>query len=469
MSPSDDPASLHLDQPSSGGDPDGSTDAERYPTLTAHGRRMLDFLRGHPHAPFYRNQSGNRLTAAEVQQVRAFEREVEAAAVGWRPGEPPPWLGDFVERCFAEVPFYRRYGAPPRDFHDVPAITRADLGDVAAFVPDGVPTERLINFRTSGTTGHPLLLASLPTVAAGYLAFYKRALRRFGIELSHGRGQVGVVLVGFQRTCFTYVSVTPTMDESGLAKINLHPDDWRHPDDRARYLDALAAEVYTGDPLSFAELAGLPLATAPRAMISTSMALPPALRARLEERFGCPVLDLYSLNEAGPVAVFDPAEDGHVLLQHRMYVEILDDEGRPVPAGEPGEVTLTGGFNPCLPLLRYRTGDQAALRVVPGREPVLVGLEGRPPVRFRTDGGEWLNNIEVTHALRRFSLAQWTLHQAADGALRFRFRGPAAEAGPIGDVLRALFGAGQAMEVDADAFEDGKVVQYTSDLPEAHP
>lgn len=461
-------AALHLDRLVS---EDGEvTDADRYPTLSEHGRRMLDFLVQHPHAPIYRNQSGNRLTADEVEQVRAFEREVESAEVGWRLGEPPAWLDAFVERCFADTPFYRRYGTRPRDFADLPTISRADLGrDVAAFVPDGVPTERLINFRTSGTTGHPLLLASLPPVAAGYQAFYKRALRRFGIRLTHRRGQVGVVLAGFQRVCFTYVSVTPTMDESGLAKINLHPADWRDPADRARYLDALGAELYTGDPLAFAALAELPLATRPRALVSTSMALQPELRARLEARFGCPVLDLYSLNEAGPVAIHDPAEGGHVLLQHRLYVEILDEAGRPVPPGGRGEVTLTGGFNPCLPLLRYRTGDQASLRVVAGREPVLEGLEGRPPVRFRTAGGEWLNNIEVTHALRPFALAQWTLHQSADGALRFRFRGDAAGADAIGRVLRGMFGAGQRIDLARDGFEEGKVIQYTSDLPEAQP
>ncbi len=142
------------------------------------------------------------------------------------------------------MPFYRRYGSRPRRFADIPTISRAELSrDIAQFVPDSAPIDRLINFRTSGTTGHPLLLASHPVVAARYLAFHKRALRRFGIELRYGCGQVGVVLVGCQRKCFTYVSVTPTMGESGLAKINLHPAAWRDPDDRPKYLDALAPEV----------------------------------------------------------------------------------------------------------------------------------------------------------------------------------------------------------------------------------
>ena len=244
------------------------TDAERYPTLTEDGRRMLEFLREHPHAPIFRNESGNRLTVEDIEKVRAFEREALAAEVGWRPDKPPGWLEEFVERCFAEVPFYRRYGSRPARFADIPTISRADLSrDIAQFVPDPIATNRLINFRTSGTTGHTLLLASHPVVAACYLAFHKRALRRFGIELKAGRGQVGVVLAGYQRKCFTYVSVTPTMNESGLAKINLHPADWRDPGDRIKYLDALAPEVYTGDPISLAELTKLPLQTKPRALL----------------------------------------------------------------------------------------------------------------------------------------------------------------------------------------------------------
>lgn len=445
------------------------TDADRYPTLTEAGRRMIEFLREHPHAPIYRNESGNRLTAADVERVRAFAREVAEARVGWVPGSLPDWLPEFVERCYVEVPFYRRHGSPPARLAEVPTTSRADLSrDIAQFVPDTALVERLINFRTSGTSGHPLLLASDPVVAASYLAFHQRAFRRFGIELRHQSGQVGVVLVGFQRKCFTYVSVTPTMGESGLAKINLHPADWRAPGDAVKYLDALAPEVYTGDPISLAELATLPLQTRPRALLSTSMALLPGMRQRLVERFGCPVLDIYSMNEAGPVAVADDQVGGHVLLQHRLFVEILDANGQAVPPGERGEVTLTGGFNFCLPLLRYRTGDFAALRFM-GEEPVLVGLEGRPPVRFRTMRGEWLNNIEVTHTLQRFALPRFTLHQGADGALQFNAVALGASKADVRAALLDLFGPGQPLALDeVQAFGD-KVVQYTSDLAGSEP
>ncbi len=441
-------------------------DSERYPTLSEQGQRMLDFMREHPAAPAFRNGSGNKLLAAEVDELRNYEREVLDARIGWHHGEPPPWVAPFVARSFANVPYCRAMGSPPLHFHDLTPVSRADLAaDIAAFVPDDVPLERMINFRTTGTTGHPLLIASHPLVAGRYLAFHKRALQRFGVVPVHGSGQVGVILLGYQRKCFTYVSVTPSMGESGLAKINLHPADWRNPADRARYLDAMAPEIISGDPISFSEYLTLPLTTRPRALISVSMLLLPGLRERLEQRFACPVLDIYSLNEVGPVAVYDAAAGGHVLLQHRLYVEILDPAGQPVAPGQRGEVVFTGGFNFCLPLLRYRSGDFASLRL--GEDgPVIVGLSGRSPVRFFANGG-WINNVDITHALHALPIPHFGLHQEADGTVTLRLAPRAMYlAAAARHALAPLFGA-QLVNVDVLTAED-KTLQYSSDLPGAY-
>jgi phenylacetate-CoA ligase len=437
-------------------------DEERCPGLSPHGRALLEFMREHPHAPLYRNRSGHRLQPHEVAAVRAAQQQVLHADIDWQPEQPPAWVTSLIEYCYTQVPFYRRYGAPPARFTDLPTSTRADLArEVAYLVPDDVPIERLICYRTSGTSGHPLMIASHPLVAAQYLAYHKRALRRFGVQLRYGRGQVGVVLIGCQASCFTYVSVTPTMDESGLAKLNLHPNDWREREDRRQYLEALQPELITGDPLSLGELLEVDPHVRPAALISTSMTLLPGLRDCLQRRFECPVLDVYSMNEAGPLAVFDARSGGHALLQPRMYVEILGPSGQPVQPGERGEVTLTGGFNFCLPLLRYRTGDHAVL-ARRGADLVLLQLEGRPPVSYRTGTGEWINNVEITHALRPLPLTQFRVHQDRQGSIVVQYSGAGVTASQVHTALTQLLGSDTPLRVERCVSFVDKVVQYTS-------
>jgi phenylacetate-CoA ligase len=440
---------------------------DRHPNLSEHGRSILAALREHPNAPIYRNQSGHRLRPEEIVTVQQWEDEAISARIDWQPNTPPSWVQSFVERNLTDVPFYRRYGTVPREFTHLPTLTREDLArDMPYLVPDHIDLQRLINFRTSGTSGHPLLLASHPLVAAQYLGYHKRALQRFGVRLKHGRGQVGVMLLGLQSICFTYVSVTPTMDDSGLAKINLHPNDWRHLNDRAKYLEAMQPEVIAGDPISFAELLGIDPQLRPAALLSTSMTLLPQLRHQLQTRFGCPVLDIYSMNEAGPIAVFDPQAGGHVLLQHHMYVEVLDDDDLPAAPGDRGEVTLTGGFNFCLPLLRYRTGDHAAL-VRREDDLLLIDLEGRPPVRFRKGNGEWINNIEVTHALRPLPIIQFGVHQDATGTVIVSYMASSVSHSEIERALRTVFGAETSLDVRQVPRFERKIIQYTSSLPGA--
>jgi phenylacetate-CoA ligase len=100
---------------------------------------------------------------------------------------------------------------------------------------------------------------------------------------------------------------------------------------------------------------------------------------------------------------------------------------------------------------------------------VLVGLEGRPPVRFRSAAGDWLNNIEVTHVLQRFAIPQFTLHQDGNGSLLLRLSGAGIPAAAIHRGMIELFGADQPLAVEFDARFDDKVVQYTSDLAGAQP
>lgn len=452
---------------------------DRFPLITESGARLLHRLEEHAHAPRFTHPGVDRLTPEGLERARKFAEELQTTPA-WNHGEVPPWLVEFVARCYREVPIYRRRGPPPRalsggaaaveGFFDLPTIDRADLNrEPWSFVPDSQPLDNLIIYNTSGATGHPLAILTHPDTLALYVPLLEAALAARGVALDAGPDRVAIALVCFQKKTYTYAAISAVLDQAGFVKMNLSPDEWRDPADRAKFLDDLNPGVYTGDPISFVELANLPLATRPGALLSTAMALADGTRRQIESRFDCPVIDVYSMNESGPIAVALPHSRTPApmrLLQPRLYVEILNPDGTSCPPGARGEITLSGGFNPFLPLLRYRTGDHAALEFHDGR-PLLAGLEGRPPVVFRAADDRPINNLDVSNALRPFAIAQFQLHQFADGSLRLRLRGAAADEGAILAALLSLFGRGQRLAIEELAAND-KVVQYTSDLTTTH-
>ena len=96
---------------------------------------------------------------------------------------------------------------------------------------------------------------------------------------------------------------------------------------------------------------------------------------------------------------------------------------------------------------------------------LLRDLSGRAPVRYQTCSGAWLNNIDITHALKPYALAQWTLLQRRDKALELAIQPyRSSEANAIEKDLRALFGQNQALTIGPLAPNLDKVVQYRSEL-----
>jgi phenylacetate-CoA ligase len=90
-----------------------------------------------------------------------------------------------------------------------------------------------------------------------------------------------------------------------------------------------------------------------------------ALRDQIESLLPLKALDIYGLSEViGPGVAAECVEAQHGLHvnEDHFIVETLDPAtGDPVADGEPGELTFTTPTKQALPLLRYRTGDIAAL------------------------------------------------------------------------------------------------------------
>lgn len=92
---------------------------------------------------------------------------------------------------------------------------------------------------------------------------------------------------------------------------------------------------------------------------TVSEMLPPDVRALAQEVFGVPVVDLYSTQEIGNVALQCPDHPRFHAQAETVLVEVLGDDGRPCGPGQVGRVVLTALHNFATPLLRYDVGDLA--------------------------------------------------------------------------------------------------------------
>ncbi|KAF0243988.1 MAG: Coenzyme [Planctomycetota bacterium] len=424
----------------------------RNPLITAAAAKTLHRIKEHPHAPRFNGALGDRLVRADLA---ALDRLREGLASGRRArtgNSPAPEVIALLAAAIPRVERFRR--TVPRghdlakDWASVATTSREDLAfSIHELIPDDADFARLIVHPTSGTTGHAVFVPHHPVAGSAYLPLFEVALASHGVRLAPGAADVGTVQVHAQSFTLTYATVHAAWGNSGYAKVNLKEADWPKPESRSRWLEAMAPLTMTGNPSAYAELLDLAPKFSPKAFFSTAFALAPALAKKLSARYRAPVIDWYSSIETGPIAYTCPRGEFHV-LPHDLHVEVVDAKGLPLPAGKFGEICVSGGRNPFLPMLRYRTGDRARLETkrCPCGDPMprLLDLEGRAAVRLRAADGSPVASVDVSRALRDFAIAQHALLQRAGGAVELDLRplpGWSLDTGRVERAVRGVFGA----------------------------
>lgn len=425
------------------------TDAERWPTLDADGAARLHRWRAHPDAPHWVHATGDRLTAAQLPRVR----------------RPLPTDGWLVEHLAIARRLDRYRGLTGLvALADFPTSCRDDLvARLADFVPRDAPFERLVHGSSSGSTGAALQIPDdVEEVARGFHLLVALAAGA-GVTWEPDGERLALVNVVHQRQAFTYVSIVSAFAQRAMARVNLHADAWPAGASRARFLADADPQAISGNPASLAELLAPDLRGSlhPLALFSGAMALSAPLRARLEDAFACPVFDVYGLHETRPIAV--RTDNGPFrVLDRRVLVEVLDAAGQPVPAGQMGEIVVTAGENPFLPLVRYRTGDVGRLVALPDGGVGIADLEGRENTVFVAADGSAVPCVDLTQQLQTHGALGWSVVQAADGTVAARIAGGDADA--VVASLTALLGRAVAVErVERPAeLGEGKPRRYRS-------
>ncbi len=87
--------------------------------------------------------------------------------------------------------------------------------------------------------------------------------------------------------------------------------------------------------------------------------LPDDAREVIRRAWGVPVVDAYTAEEVGYIALQCPEREHYHVQSENLVVEVLGDDGTACRAGEIGKVVLTTLHNFAMPLVRYDIGDYA--------------------------------------------------------------------------------------------------------------
>ncbi|MCG7495347.1 AMP-binding protein [Vibrio sp. Of7-15] len=138
----------------------------------------------------------------------------------------------------------------------------------------------------------------------------------------------------------------------------------------------------------------------------TSERLYPYQRELIQQVFNAPVANGYGGRDAGFIAHECPDGSMHLSAED-IVVEIIDDNGKPLPDGEQGEIVVTHLATSDFPFVRYKTGDIGAISTSPcscGRGlPILEKIEGRSTDFVVAADGTKMHGLALIYVIRELS------------------------------------------------------------------
>jgi phenylacetate-CoA ligase len=248
------------------------------------------------------------------------------------------------------------------DYCKVPLLLKKDIQDnLAALTSKRYRTEELVPNRTGGSTGMPLHYFH---DKERILSMEAAAIRHFRWA-GHDIGEKIAVIWGSRRD----------LSRSGEIKSKL----WNFLLERALILDSSSMseetlDRFVKDLLRFKPKTIQAYAKSiyffaqyckergiegihPQSIVTSAEMLLEPERRLVEEVFQCKVFDFYGSREVSVIASECEEHSGLHVNADALYVEFVDDAGRPVAPGQQGNIVITDLFNYGMPFLRYKIED----------------------------------------------------------------------------------------------------------------
>jgi phenylacetate-CoA ligase len=322
-------------------------------------------------------------------------------------------LDVLIRHAHDTVPYYRERWAGIYDsatplseetFARFPVLTRGALLEHFATLKSAAPPAghgKPAEVRSSGSSGRPVRVLKTPLNELLWQGVMLRehlwhgrdlgarfAVIRRNVQAGEVRGLGGVI--GSLTNAGVGV-LLPVATEIGrqLAWLEEQQPDYllTYPSNVAE-LARLALERGTGLPKL-------------REIMTMGEVVSPELRALCRTAWNVPVVDAYSAEEVGYLALQCPDCEHYHVQAETAIVEILNTRGKPCAPGETGLVIVTPLHGFAMPLVRYAVGDYAtAGKPCPcGRGlPVLERVMGRTRNTLVLESGERYWPFFGTHA-----------------------------------------------------------------------
>jgi phenylacetate-CoA ligase len=250
------------------------------------------------------------------------------------------------------------------DLSKLPVLEKSDIRENATLlIANNSNKKDLYEGRTSGSTGTPLdYYVDKNSVRKGKLS-YEAFLNLIGCGTNERSARIsGVKVLPFNKTTppfWIYIDLYKQLQCSAF-----HIKDETVP----LYNEAMKrykVSYGTGYPTAWLFLAQYidKLHLSPpkiKAIVTDSEGISQDQQRYIEKIFDCPVYQTYGLGEVCCFSVM--CKYGHYhIFSDNVYVEIIDEDNKPVEPGMEGEIIVTDLNSERYPIIRYRTGDFGVL------------------------------------------------------------------------------------------------------------
>lgn len=288
-------------------------------------------------------------------------------------------LAIVLSHAYRTIPFYRarfdNAGINPQKVHSgdqlrqIPVLTRQEVQKAGqALLSNDIPRSHGSTFETSttGATGLPVKVTNTSLASHFWKVLYLREHEWHNRDLSQ------------MITAIRFAKPGTAMPPQGLqAKVWGTPEHGTFKTGPAALLNVQCSAAEQADWLCRQKpgyLASYPsnILSLANHFIAEGKTLPsllqvrtvgeilgPDVRQACRDAWNVPVVDMYSCQELGIIALQCPEHEHYHVQSESLIVEILNDQDQPCMPGETGRVVISTLHNFAMPLIRYELGDYA--------------------------------------------------------------------------------------------------------------